>query len=88
MYLLFQFQMNQKERVIWKFETDFKKPFHSSSSLKMVTWFLSILRSENESGFGEPGGTPPSKIPGKTPQPPDLKPGGTPLYKLCRYVPV
>ena len=65
MYLLFQFQMNQKERVIWKFETDFKKPFRSSSSLKIMTWF-SYTRSENESGFEEPGGTPPPKIPRST----------------------
>ena len=45
------------------------------------------IRFKNESGFGELGGTSSPKSPRNTLQPPGLKPGGTPLYKLCRYVP-
>ena len=45
MYLSFQFQMNQKERVISEFEMDFKKSCLSSSLNSTYT------RSENGYGF-------------------------------------
>ena len=32
-YLLFQFQMNKKERVIWELKKDFKKSFYWRSNL-------------------------------------------------------
>ena len=32
-YLLFQFQMNKKERVIWELKIDFKKYFYWRSNL-------------------------------------------------------
>ena len=32
-YLLFQFQMNKKERVIWELKIDFKKSFYWRSNL-------------------------------------------------------
>ena len=63
MYLLFQFQMNQKERVIWKFETDFKKPFRSSSSLKIMTWFL-ILGLKTSQDLKNRAAHPHQKFPG------------------------
>ena len=45
MYLSFQLQMNQKERVISEFEMDFKKSRLSSSLNSTYT------RSENGHGF-------------------------------------
>ena len=45
MYLSFQLQMNQKERVINEFEMDFQKSRLSSSLNSTYT------RSENEYGF-------------------------------------
>ena len=45
MYLSFQLQMNQKERVISEFEMDFKKSRLSSSLNSTYT------RSENGRGF-------------------------------------
>lgn len=40
MYLLPQFQMNQKKRVICVFKMDCKKSFRLSSNLKMIAQFL------------------------------------------------
>ena len=45
MYLSFQLQMNQKERVISEFEMDFKKSRWGSSLNSTYTW------SENGLGF-------------------------------------
>ena len=41
-YLSFQFQMNQKERVMSEFEMVFKKSFCLSSSLKVMTVFTPL----------------------------------------------
>ena len=69
--LLYQFQINQKERVRCEFEMHFKKPFF----FKLKSEIISIyIRSENASGFGEVGGTPLPKISRNTPQPPGLTP--------------
>ena len=48
MYLSFQFQMNQKERVISKFELDLKKSCLSSGLNSTYS------RSENGHGFKRP----------------------------------
>ena len=43
--LLFQFQINQKERVICKFEMDFKEPFcwpYSLSNDYVISTFVSM----------------------------------------------
>ena len=76
--LLYQFQINQKERVRCEFEMHFKKPFF----FKLKSEIISIyIRSENASGFGEVGGTPLPKISRNTPQPPGL----TPRLKMSIY---
>ena len=47
MYLLFQFQMNKKEKEIWEFKMDFKKSFFCRhSNLSNDDNFLEY-RSEN-----------------------------------------
>ena len=71
-YRRFQFQMNKKEREICEFVVDFKNSF-------LLAFYSNFLedRSENGSGsgFGEPGSTPPPRIPRSTPPPPPPSPG-------------
>ena len=74
--------MNMKERVICEFEMDLRNLFVSVLILSMITKFLPmpVLKtgvkndlshsfwSEIGSGFGEPGGTPPTRIYRSTPR--------------------
>ena len=60
---------NESERVIWKFEMDFMKPFCSSSSEKMMTYFLSILGLKMSQDLENWVAHPHQKVPGIPPNP-------------------
>ena len=51
--LSFQFQMNKKERVICKFQMDFKKSFCWRSNLSNNNIISAYARSDNGNGFLE-----------------------------------